>query len=86
MSKGIDAEVEKKISHLKFDQSTNLVTQADAKPLIQPKRVQRKERAAKPKVVGASVAKNPSSFNKRKAGTMVCTFLCDPRRFDFCSL
>lgn len=74
MSKGIDAEVEKKISHLKFDQSTNLVTQADAKPLIQPKRLQRKERA-KPKVVGASVAKNPSSFNKRKAGAMVRLFL-----------
>jgi ATP-binding cassette subfamily F protein 3 len=81
MSKGIDAEVEKKISHLKFDQSTNLVTQADAKPLIQPKRVQRKERA-KPKVIGASVAKNPSSFNKRKAGAMAYTRDIQLKNFD----
>jgi hypothetical protein len=66
----MDEDVEKKLSHLKFDQSINLAKQEDAKPLIVPKRV-RREKAKIVKPTGASVNKNPATFVKRRIGSTV---------------
>jgi hypothetical protein len=70
MAKGMDEHVERKLLHLKFDQSVNLAKQEDAMPLIVPKRV-RREKAKVTKPAGANVAKNPASFVKRRSGAAV---------------